>query len=104
MTKRLTYPSEAASRSSGDLVIIKRHIAGFVLMGLLGALPVSAGERTANAGIRLPNHGQDFATLTFRLNSDLVGVPSADVIPLAAVALASATGGSRGGWDDGLLP
>lgn len=58
----------------------------------------------SNAGIRLPNHGQDFATLTFRLNSDLVGVPSADVIPLAAVALASATGGSRGGWDDGLLP
>jgi hypothetical protein len=58
----------------------------------------------SNAGIRLPNHGQDFATLTFRLNSDLVGVPSADVIPLAAVALASATGGPRGSSDDGLLP
>jgi hypothetical protein len=58
----------------------------------------------SNAGIRLPNHGQDFATLTLRLNSDLVGVPGADVIPLAAVALASATGGPRGSWDDGLLP
>ena len=36
----------------------------------------------SNAGIRLPNHGQDFATLTFRLNSGLFGVPRADLIPL----------------------
>lgn len=36
----------------------------------------------SNAGIRLPNHGQDFATLTFRLNSGLFGVPRVDVIPL----------------------
>jgi hypothetical protein len=28
----------------------------------------------SNAGIRLPNHGQDFVTLTVRLNSGLVGV------------------------------
>ena len=27
----------------------------------------------SNAGIRLPNHGQDFVTLTVRLNSGLVG-------------------------------
>jgi hypothetical protein len=36
----------------------------------------------SNAGIRLPNHGQDFATLTFRLNSGWFGVPEADVIPI----------------------
>jgi hypothetical protein len=36
----------------------------------------------SNAGIRLPNHGQDFATLTFRLNTRLFGVPSADVIAI----------------------
>jgi hypothetical protein len=36
----------------------------------------------SNAGIRLPNHGQDFATLTFRLNSGLFGVPRADQIRL----------------------
>jgi len=36
----------------------------------------------SNAGIRLPNHGQDFATLTFRLNSGLFGVPRADMIQI----------------------
>jgi hypothetical protein len=36
----------------------------------------------SNAGIRLPNHGQDFATLTFRLNSRLFGVPGADLITI----------------------
>jgi len=34
----------------------------------------------SNGGIRLPNHGQDFATLTFRLNTGRVGVGSAEVI------------------------
>jgi hypothetical protein len=57
----------------------------------------------SNAGIRLPNHGQDFATLTFRLNSDLVGVPSAEVIPVGALTLASAADGPRS-RDDELLP
>ena len=33
----------------------------------------------SNAGIRLPNHGQDFATVTIRLNSGLFGV--ADQLP-----------------------
>jgi len=28
----------------------------------------------SNGGIRLPNHGQDFATLTIRLNSGLFGL------------------------------
>jgi len=32
----------------------------------------------SNGGIRLPNHGQDFATVTIRLNSGLFGVGNAD--------------------------
>jgi hypothetical protein len=28
----------------------------------------------SNGGIKLPNHGQDFATLTIRLNSGLFGI------------------------------
>jgi len=61
----------------------------------------------SNAGIRLPNHGQDFATLTFRLNSGLFGVPRADLIaidpsfdlaraPLPAAAAAGTAGAFRG--------
>jgi Lipid A 3-O-deacylase (PagL) len=34
----------------------------------------------SNGGIRLPNHGQDFATLTVRLNSGLFGVERAEQI------------------------
>ena len=34
----------------------------------------------SNGGIRLPNHGQDFATLTVRLNSGLFGVDRAEQI------------------------
>jgi len=67
-----------------------------------------AGELTlrhwSNAGIRLPNHGQDFATLTFRLNTGLFGVPRTDVIAIDPwFGLASAAQGPRG-WDDGLAP
>ena len=32
----------------------------------------------SNGGIRLPNHGQDFATVMIRLNSGLFGVGNAD--------------------------
>jgi len=32
----------------------------------------------SNGGIRLPNHGQDFATVTFRLNSGIFGVGKTD--------------------------
>jgi len=57
----------------------------------------------SNAGIRLPNHGQDFATLTFRLNSGLFGVPSADLITLdPSFGLASAAGRPRS-WDEGQM-
>jgi lipid A 3-O-deacylase PagL len=67
-----------------------------------------AGELTlrhwSNAGIRLPNHGQDFATLTFRLNTGLFGVPRTDVIAIdPSFGLASAAQGPRR-WDDGLAP
>jgi Lipid A 3-O-deacylase (PagL) len=34
----------------------------------------------SNGGIRLPNHGQDFATLTVRLNSGVFGVERAELI------------------------
>ena len=34
----------------------------------------------SNGGIRLPNHGQDFATLTVRLNSGLFGVDRGEQI------------------------
>lgn len=68
-----------------------------------------AGELTlrhwSNAGIRLPNHGQDFATLTFRLNSDRFGVPRADMIAIGpALALERTAGGWRGSGDDESLP
>jgi hypothetical protein len=36
----------------------------------------------SNGGIRLPNHGQDFATLTINLNSGLFGVSKADQFPV----------------------
>jgi len=36
----------------------------------------------SNGGIRLPNHGQDFVTLTVNLNSGLFGVSKADRFPV----------------------
>jgi len=48
---------------------------------------VAVGELTvrhwSNAGIRLPNHGQDFVTLTVRLNTGRFGVDKASQIPSA---------------------
>jgi hypothetical protein len=47
---------------------------------------IAVGELTvrhwSNAGIRLPNHGQDFVTLTIRLNTGRFGVDKASQIPL----------------------
>jgi hypothetical protein len=40
----------------------------------------------SNAGIRLPNHGQDFATLTFRLNAGRFGVDNGEPIPVATLS------------------
>ena len=38
----------------------------------------------SNGGVRLPNHGQDFATLTVRLNSGLFGVGNTNQYPIDA--------------------
>lgn len=47
---------------------------------------IAVGELTvrhwSNAGIRLPNHGQDFVTLTVRLNTGRFGIDRADRITL----------------------
>jgi Lipid A 3-O-deacylase (PagL) len=57
-------------------------------LGLRFRIPgqFAVGELTvrhwSNAGIRLPNHGQDFATLTIRLNTGRFGIDKADQIPL----------------------
>ena len=40
----------------------------------------------SNGGIRLPNHGQDFVTLTVRLNSGLVGVDRTERLAVDGVA------------------
>jgi len=40
----------------------------------------------SNGGIRLPNHGQDFVTLTVRLNSGLVGVDGTDQMAAGTAA------------------
>ena len=56
--------------------------------GLRFRLPgqLAVGELTvrhwSNAGIRLPNHGQDFVTFTVRLNTGRFGVDRADQISL----------------------
>jgi hypothetical protein len=39
----------------------------------------------SNGGIRLPNHGKDFATLTLRINSGLFGFAEVDRYPIDPV-------------------
>lgn len=57
-------------------------------LGLRFRLPgqIAVGELTvrhwSNAGIRLPNHGQDFVTFTIRLNTGRFGIDKADTISL----------------------
>jgi hypothetical protein len=57
-------------------------------LGLRFRLPgqVAVGELTmrhwSDAGIRLPNHGQDFVTFTIRLNTGRFGIDRADQIQL----------------------
>jgi hypothetical protein len=61
-------------------------------LGLRFPLPGNrvVGELTfrhwSNGGIRLPNHGQDFVTLTVRLNSGLVGVDRTEQITVDGLA------------------
>lgn len=39
----------------------------------------------SNGGLRLPNHGQDFATLTVKLNTGRFGVGASEQIPVAGL-------------------
>jgi hypothetical protein len=91
-----------AERSESDVLSVTRWDFAEQL-GLRFRLPGVIGEVTmrhwSNAGIRLPNHGQDFATVTIRLNSGIFGIGKMDQStlhpsfkldrPLAADALES---------------
>ena len=67
----------AAKTESDQLSVTRWDFAS--LLGVRFPLPGNrvVGELTfrhwSNGGVRLPNHGQDFVTLTVRLNSGLVG-------------------------------
>jgi hypothetical protein len=71
---------------SDDLSVTRWDFAS--QLGLRFRLPGNRviGEVTmrhwSNGGLRLPNHGQDFATVTFHLNSGLFGVGRADQIQI----------------------
>jgi hypothetical protein len=68
----------AAKTESDQLSVTRLDFAS--QLGVRFPLPGNrvVGELTfrhwSNGGIRLPNHGQDFVTLTVRLNSGLVGI------------------------------
>jgi hypothetical protein len=74
----------AAKTESDQLSVTRLDFAS--QFGLRFPMPFNhvVGELTfrhwSNGGIRLPNHGQDFVTLTVRLNSGLVGVDRTDQI------------------------
>ena len=74
----------AAKTESDQLSVTRLDFAS--QFGLRFPLPGNhlVGELTfrhwSNGGIRLPNHGQDFVTLTVRLNSGLVGVDKTEQI------------------------
>ena len=80
----------AAKTESDQLSVTRLDFAS--QFGLRFPLPGNrvVGELTfrhwSNAGIRLPNHGQDFMTLTLRLNSGLVGVDRTDQMAMDGVA------------------
>jgi hypothetical protein len=69
---------------------------------------IALGELTvrhwSNAGIRLPNHGQDFVTLTIRLNTGRFGVDTADRIALDEAFQSRSTLLARNLDADGSLP
>jgi len=59
----------------------------------------------SNAGIRLPNHGQDFATVTIRLNSRLFGFHEAEKIPIdPSLGLNRTLAEDSSRLEEGLLP
>lgn len=75
----------AARSESDELSVTRLDFAE--QLGLRFHLPGNRviGEVTmrhwSNAGIRLPNHGQDFATVTFKLNSGIFGIGKRDYQP-----------------------
>jgi hypothetical protein len=79
----------AAKTESDELSVTRLDFAS--QLGVRFPLPGNRviGELTfrhwSNGGIRLPNHGQDFVTLTVRLNSGLVGTERTEQIPVAAL-------------------
>jgi Lipid A 3-O-deacylase (PagL) len=80
-------------------------------LGLRFRLPGNrvTGELTmrhwSNGGIRLPNHGQDFATLTMHLNSGLFGVSKADQYPIdPTFDIARSLAANNSGAERQLLP
>ena len=60
----------------------------------------------SNGGLRLPNHGQDFATVTFHLNSGLFGVGRADQIQIdpSFNTDRSLLAANNSGWEGERLP
>ena len=79
-------------------------------LGLRFRIPgqIAVGELTvrhwSNAGIRLPNHGQDFVTFTLRLNTGRFGVDRADQISLNPAFESSKTLVARNFEAEGSLP
>ena len=77
-----------AARSESDELSVTRWDFAEQL-GLRFHLPGNrvVGEMTlrhwSNGGIRLPNHGQDFVTVTFRLNSGIFGIGRVDREPFS---------------------
>lgn len=79
----------SAKTESNQLSVTRLDFAS--QLGLRFPMPGNrvVGELTfrhwSNGGIRLPNHGQDFVTLTVRLNSGLVGVDRTEQIAVAGL-------------------
>jgi hypothetical protein len=99
-----------AGRTESDVLSVTRWDFASQL-GLRFRLPGShvIGEVTmrhwSNAGIQLPNHGQDFATLMIRVNSRLFGTPKADQISLdPSLSLDRSRAANSSGLDTPLLP
>ena len=80
----------SAKTESDQLSITRLDFAS--QLGVRFPLPFdhAVGELTfrhwSNGGIRLPNHGQDFVTLTVRITPGLIGSQSSEQIPLAGLS------------------
>jgi Lipid A 3-O-deacylase (PagL) len=100
----------AAKTESDTLSVTRLDFAS--QLGLRFRLPGNRviGEVTmrhwSNGGLRLPNHGQDFATVTIHLNSGLFGVGRADQIPIdpSFNLDRSLLAANNSGWEGERLP